>query len=223
MTELSRAQLQAWEGSLQLGDATLVDTRAGCARLRGRLRHALSCLREALESTRRLADLNVRTRAELRLEQDRLAALITRIPAAYLLTSEDGTIQQANPAACLALGVSARALVGRNVLIFLDDRDMWRQLLTQTLAPGGGVQRVARVRPRERLQVAMTVDLCRVDMADGPAVQWLLTNPPPHVFPARNRARRTHPEPTQTTLHNSRGLRIANPPAFDGSCPHDDL
>jgi PAS domain S-box-containing protein len=177
VTELSRAQLQAWDTSLQMGTTTRDDPRAGTARLRGRLRNALACLREAVEAARRLADAVAALRVEVQIERDRRSSLMDRVPVPCLLTSPDGTIQEVNPAACAALGVSARALVGRDALIFFDDRDAWRQLLAQTAVSRVGSQRHGRMRPRERLQVTVTADLSYVHTLSGDAIQWILTRP----------------------------------------------
>jgi PAS domain S-box-containing protein len=179
VTELSRAQLQAWHSSCQLASTAIGDPRASPARLRGRLRNALGCLRESIEAARRLADLVSGLRRDITTERDRFSGLIAQLPLPYLVTSADGTIQQVNPAACAVLDVSARALIGRNLLIFLDDREGWRQLLAQTAASRVDNERPGRLRPRERLRVPVTATVSCVDTVNGPAIQWFL-----NVMPA---------------------------------------
>lgn len=201
MTELSRAQLQAWDKSLQIGTTTRDDPRASGARLRGRLRNALASLRESVESARRLADVVAGLRAELRAEQDRVSALIARVPVPYLLTAPDGTILQVNAAACTAFGMSGRALVGRNALVFFDERGAWGQLLADTVVSRSDGQRLGRLRPRERLPVPVTVDVSFVDTPCGPAIQWLLSGlrqrTHPDTAPAMKRPHRGAPNPAE--------------------------
>ena len=175
MTELNRAQLQAWECSLELASGALDEPSSGPGRLRGRLRSTVSALRESVESIRRLVDTLTAARREITAQKERLSAVIEHLPIPYLLTREDGTILDCNAAASTALNVSARALVGRNVLLFLDDRDGWRLCLAGVAAARVAAGRNGNLRPRERLQETITAHLSIAAMADSTSIQWFLT------------------------------------------------
>jgi len=175
MTELNRAQLQAWETSLGMAATALDYDGAGPARLRGRLRNTMSALRESVETVRRLCETVVALRRELLAEEGRAAGIVDPLPIPYLVTSADGAILRVNQAAAAAVNVSARALVGRNILVFLDERETWMQVLAEVTVSGIGTRRAGKLRPRERLQAAVVANLSVCDAPEGPAVQWFLT------------------------------------------------
>ena len=179
MTELNRAQLQAWESAIGMASNALDHEGAGTARLRGRLRNTMSALRESVETARRLVEAVAGLRLDLHTEKERLAGVVDHLPTPYLLTSPGGTIQGINRAAATAVNVSSRALVGRNLLLFLDDRDGWMQVLAQVAASRLATRRAGKLRPRGRLQVPVVANLSVSDTPDGPAIQWFLTDPLP--------------------------------------------
>jgi len=179
MTELNRAQLLAWESSLQMASSALAYDGAGPARLRGRLRNTAAALRESVELVRRLVAALAGTRRQLSDEQERLSRIVEHLPIPYLLTTVDGTIVGINAAASAALNVSARALPGRNLLVFLDDRESWLHLLTQVTVSRVAAQRAGKLRPRERLQESVMAYLSATQSAGGPAVQWFVTGGAP--------------------------------------------
>lgn len=184
MMELNRAQLQAWESSLQLAANALNDERAGFVRLRGRLRNTVSAFRESIESVRRISAALATTQRELANEKARLSAVTDHLPIPYLLTTLDGTILTLNAAASAALNVSARALVGRNVLVFLDDRERWMTLLTEVAMTQAAVRHQGNLRPRERLQESIVASLSLSSTLDHLAIQWFLTGgPADHTLP----------------------------------------
>lgn len=175
MAELNRAQLQAWESSLHQASSALEFEGAGPARLRGRLRNMMSALRESLETVRRLLGTVAAQRQQLAAEEKRFTGIMDHLPIPYLLTTADGTVLRINNAASRALNISCRAVVGRNLLVFLDDREGWMQALSQVIASGAVMRRAGRLRPRERLQTAVDANLSVADTPAGPAIQWFLT------------------------------------------------
>lgn len=187
MTELNRAQLQAWESSLQQATGALDYEGAGLARLRGRLRNTVSALRESVESVRRLVTALASARRQLAEEHDRLAGVTDQLPIPYLVTTQDGTILRLNPAASTALNVSARALVGRNLLVFFDDREAWFGLLTQITVSAIPVERAAKLRPRERLQESVMVYVSGARSGEVSVIQWFVTGNAPDTTAPRLR------------------------------------
>lgn len=178
MAELNRAQLLAWESSLQMAAAALEDPRGGTARFQARLRGTMSALRETVESLKRMAaarELANRQATEARI---RLEGVVEQMPIPYLLTTSDGTVLAANTAAGAALNLSPRVLVGRNLLIFFDEREAWLEALATTAASGQSMRRAGNVRPRERVQEQILATLSAVVTAEGPAIHWFLTGGP---------------------------------------------
>lgn len=200
MTELNRAQLQAWEASLQMASSALDDTRAGPARLRGRLRNTIASLRASVEAVLRLVEVIAGLRREVLAEQQRVAAVIEQLPIPYLLTAADGTILRVNHAATMAVNVSARWLVGRNLLVFFDDRDAWLQMLEEMTVSRVATRRAGRLRPRERLQTSIVANLSVADTCEGPAIQWFLSSPP-------------HDTPRARVFTERPGATLSTPPS----------
>ena len=170
--------MQAWETSLQMASRALDEPSVGPARLRDRLRLTASALRESVESVRRLVATVAGLRGQLLADQERTAQMVARLPVPYLETTADGTILSANQAAGDALNLSVRGLAGRNLLLFLSEREEWMEFLTHTVASDTVARRVAKLRPRERLQTSVLAHLCAVQGTDGPAILWFLTIPP---------------------------------------------
>jgi PAS domain-containing protein len=175
MTELNRAQLCAWESSLQLACDALEDPRVGTARLQARLRGAMLGLREAVEALKRMAEARDLAQRRHAATWNHLECLVENLPVPYLLTTVVGEILAANPAAGVALNVASRVLVGRNLLVFLDDRESWLTALGEAAASGSPLRRVCSVRPRERVQQRVVASISAVALASGHAVQWFLT------------------------------------------------
>ena len=73
------------------------------------------------------------------------------MPAACVLTDQGGSILKANRAAGALLNVAPAHLKGRPLLVFAEDRETFRALLTE-IGRNGSTQLRARVmlRPRER-------------------------------------------------------------------------
>lgn len=171
----NRAQLCAWESSLQMAHDALEDPRGGTARFQTRLRATMLGLREAIEALKRMGDereVALRQATEARAQ---FAHVSEHLPIPFLMTTADGTVLAANQAAGVALNVSARALVGRNLLMFFEDRDEWMSTMATTRASGVPACREGNIRPRERLQQRVLASLSAATSPDGPAIQWFLT------------------------------------------------
>src|SRR5215216_5714823 len=91
---------------------------------------ALEQLQAAEEKLRQQPERWQDIRAELEMEAQRYQDLFDHAPAAYLVTSLDGTIRQANVAAATLLESSARALVGRALSFFVPEgqRRLFRKM-----------------------------------------------------------------------------------------------
>jgi len=104
------------------------------------LAHALEELQAADRALHQQREESLNKQAELKLESQRYKDLFDHAPAGYVVTSVDGAIRQANPAALALLETSDRAIVGRPLAVFVPDgqrrafRDKIEQLL-QAAAP----------------------------------------------------------------------------------------
>lgn len=175
MPALNRAQLCAWESSLQMANDALDDPRGGTARFQARLRSTISALREAIEGLKRMeseSEMALRQAREARMQ---LAHVTEHLPIPFLVTTDDGTVLAANRAAGVALNVSSRALLGRNLMVFFDDREAWLSIMTAMRASGVPACREGNIRPRERVQQRVLASLSAATSPDGPAIQWFLT------------------------------------------------
>jgi PAS domain S-box-containing protein len=102
------------------------------------LAHALEELQAADRALHQQREESLNKQAELKLESQRYKDLFDHAPAGYVVTSVDGAIRQANPAALALLETSDRAIVGRPLAVFVPDgqrrafRDKIEQLLQAT-------------------------------------------------------------------------------------------
>jgi PAS domain-containing protein len=174
MSVFNRAQRLAWESSVQAAAAALDDPRERTARLRVRLRSAAAGLHECLTALSRAAPRSPRLRRRASRSDARLIDLVQTLPIPYLLTRRDGTILGANDSAATALNVAERALVGRNLLVFLDDRPRWMALLAGMDGTGPTVC-VGNCKPRERVQIPVRATLSLDTGSNEARVQWILT------------------------------------------------
>jgi PAS domain-containing protein len=110
------------------------------------------------------------------LQTQRLAEVIAHLPIAYLLTTPDAIIQQANPAAAAMLNLSARALLGRNLLLFVDERVEWMRMIGTVRADGSSLRHLAMIHPRERMAQRMEA-IVTPSAGPEPALHWMLTKP----------------------------------------------
>lgn len=199
MAELNRAQLCNWESTLQSAWDALEDPRGGTARFQARLRGTMIGLREAVEALKRVAlaeEVGRRQQAEIRCHLERL---VEHLPIPYLLTTVDGGILAANDAAGVALNVASRMLVGRNLLVFMDDRESWLQALAETAASGSPFRRACNVRPRERIQQSVLASVSTVVIGSNATIQWFLVAGAAEMLPDTGMTRasgRRHARPS---------------------------
>ena len=189
MAELNRAQLRAWESSLEMASDALDNPGGGAARFQTRLRSTMLALREAIEALKRVAndrEVAQRDATEARMQ---LAQVTEQLPVPFLVTTIDGIVVTANRAAALALNVSARALVGRNLMMFFDDREAWLSIMAATRASGVPASREGNIRPRERVQERVLASISAATSLGGPALQWFLTAAHAEMVPAAGMAR----------------------------------
>src|SRR5215210_6269546 len=85
------------------------------------LAHALEELQAADQALHQQRDEWLNKQAELELENRRYKDLFEHAPAGYIVTSIDGAIRQANPAALALLETSDRAIVGRSLGVFVPE------------------------------------------------------------------------------------------------------
>ena len=100
------------------------------------LAHALEELQAADYALQQQRNEWLDKQAELEQECQRYKDLFDHAPAGYLVTSIDGAIRQANPAALALLDTSDRAIVGRSLAFFVPDgqRRTFREKLAALLA-----------------------------------------------------------------------------------------
>jgi PAS domain S-box-containing protein len=212
ITELSNIQLLNWRSSIESAQQALDREHASVAALRGRLTEVTSSLEQCLGSAQRLAGMVVNLRRTVSAEHRRWTALIEHLPTPFVLTTRGGIIIALNRVAARALNVSARALVGRSLLLFLDDRESWMQLLTQAAAQSEGTTRSATLRPRERLVIPITVQLSSAETEEGSGFQWFWTEQRAEVRLGTDQVR-----PSQCVAGDPRGQASPGSPRVDSS------
>lgn len=142
MTQLNRIHLEAWESTLRAAIESESDPDASSGRLRTRLRSTSAALRDAIHALRRTAAGHETAQQAENVQTQRLAELLLHLPIAYLRTTTDAFILQANPAAAM-LNLSARALLGRNLLLFVDERVEWMRMIGTVRGDGSSLRHVA--------------------------------------------------------------------------------
>lgn len=180
MPQSKRAQIRAWTSATEMAEQALTHACPGTARLRGRLESTAFSLHEAIHTVRRMEDELETVRAELRRLLQWTLDFIDRLPMPYVMTASNGRILEATTAAADALNLSRRGLIGRNLLLFLDDRLVWFDLLSSVIRSGQAVRRHAMLRPRERLARAVTVTVCLSSerTIGDVALLWFIAGPP---------------------------------------------
>jgi PAS domain S-box-containing protein len=124
------------------------------------LEFAIQQLRAAQEELEARRGELVALRGELEAERRKYWEFFDAAPEAYLVTSPDGEIIEANRAAAELLNISQRFLIGKNFTVFVcTDRVRIHGQAKRLAETGGSADWVFSVRPRERapFQVA-----CRV-------------------------------------------------------------
>ncbi len=115
-----------------------------------KLQTTLEELRVTEEELRTQNEELLATRHELELQRARYQALFELAPDAYLVTTPDGKILEANQAAAELLAVRPRYLPGKPVLVFVpeEDRRDFRDRLNCLSGEGPRVLWEARLQPR---------------------------------------------------------------------------
>ena len=142
------------------------------------LAHALEELQAADQALRRQRDEWLNKQAELELECRRYKDLFEYAPAAYVVTSIDGAIRQANQSALALLDTSDRAIVGRSLAFFVSDgqRRAFREKiagLLQTTAPQEWMISMCSWEGAP-LEVRLTASVLRGTSGRPQALYWLI-------------------------------------------------
>jgi PAS domain S-box-containing protein len=142
------------------------------------LAHALEELQSTDERLRQQREEWLNSRAALEMEIQRYQDLFTHAPAGYLVTSLDGAIRQANPAAAALLQSSERFLVGRALALFVPEgqRRAFRASVAQ-LAQADGVQEweiTLQSWKSAPFDARLTVGVLRGSSGRPIALYWLL-------------------------------------------------
>ena len=117
---------------------------------------ALEELRVATEHLQIAADDLAVSRREATANADRYRELYEGLPMPCIRTTEDGTIDEANPHASRLLNVAAPYLAGKPLLLYLPQRDTYFRLFDQVGTEGVARAR-ALLRPRDRRPVDVHV------------------------------------------------------------------
>jgi PAS domain S-box-containing protein len=142
------------------------------------LAHALEELQAADQALHRQRDEWLNKQAELELECQRYKDLFEHAPAGYLVTSIDGAIRQANPAALALLETSDRAIVGRSLAVFVPDgqRRAFREKIAELLRAAAPQEWVISLCSWEgaSLEARLTVSVLRGASGRPLALYWLI-------------------------------------------------
>lgn len=142
------------------------------------LAHALEELQAADRALHQQREEWLNKQAELELESQRYKDLFEHAPAGYLVTSVDGAIRQANPAALAMLGTSDRAIVGRPLAVFLPEgqRRAFREKITQLLQVTAPQEWLISMCSWEGapLEVRLTASVLRGTSGRPQALYWLM-------------------------------------------------
>jgi PAS domain S-box-containing protein len=142
------------------------------------LAHALEELQAADQALHQQRDEWLNKQAELELECQRHKDLFEHAPAGYLVTSIDGTIRQANPAALALLETSDRAIVGRSLVVFVPEgqRRAFREKIADLLQAAAPQEWVISMCSWEGapLEARLTASVLRGASGRPLALYWLI-------------------------------------------------
>jgi PAS domain S-box-containing protein len=146
------------------------------------LLQALSELEQALEELRIAQQHLIEQRDEIEalhsaLEQERQKyyRFFDDAPDAYLVTSPQAHIIEANRAAAELLNISQRFLVGKNLSVFIcSDRNRMLTQAQQLAESGGAADWVFSLRPRERAPFRVAVRAIVADDTPERSLRWML-------------------------------------------------
>jgi len=143
-----------------------------------KLRTALDELHTAQEELSEQNEELARARQAVEVERQRYQELFDFAPDGYLITTTDGTIQEANRAAAALLQVSQRFLIGKQLLVFVPqaERKAFRASLGQFLHTGKSEEWEVRLQPRggALFDAALAVAAVRDATDSVVGLRWLL-------------------------------------------------
>jgi PAS domain S-box-containing protein len=113
-------------------------------------------------------------RARIRTEASVWKRLFDTMPSAFLLTDCSGVILDANPGASALLNVSGRHIKGRQLLVYTDNRNEFRELLQRLIVADGPVETSLKLRPRERRPIDVEVIVTPASPNHSAAWLWCL-------------------------------------------------
>lgn len=141
---------------------------------------------------------HARLQAEARQAEGNWQYLFDRLPLAALITDTGGTIVSANRAAALLLNMSAKHLIGKPVLHFVDSRQKLASTLHALAAGVTRVEEILTVRPKERATREVTIVIVPESSEQADHFLWFL----PQGFPSA-RARSVEAAPDRARQHLS--------------------
>jgi PAS domain S-box-containing protein len=142
------------------------------------LQTALEILETADRELRRKGEALQQAIDQAEIERRRYVEVFASIPEGYLVTSIEGTIRQANPAAGALLGIAEKFLVGRSLALFIPDgaRRAFRTRLHELYAAEQPQRLRLRVQPSEGapFDANLTVGVVRGTTGRPLALHWLV-------------------------------------------------
>jgi len=165
--------LDAWKGRLRAAQAVL-DMPPGKVSdrvVRKTLASVVDTLRTSIDRLETSARELTSLRASAKALERQSELLLRSLPTPSITTSRAGDIVAINPKAASLLNTSARHLIGKSLLLFLEDRDAGFAILRELREPEATVRRPITLRPRERARRHV---LSCVTCLDEDTVQWFL-------------------------------------------------
>lgn len=142
------------------------------------LETAMEELRAAEDELHQQHEEWLNSRGTLELERKRYEELFTQAPAGYLVTSLEGTIRQANPAAAKLLQTNERLLIGRSLSLFVPEgqRRPFRAQITELRETDEPQEWELLIEPWQGtpFHVGVIVRLVRGLMGHPVALHWLM-------------------------------------------------
>lgn len=124
----------------------------------------------------------LRLQQQLSAERDRYRELFDLVPNAYLLTSSDGTIREANRSAASFLNVAQRFLIGKPISLFIaaEQRAMFRQQISQLEHSERSQDWELPIQPREGSRFMATTTVSAVTNSQGElcCLRWMMRRLP---------------------------------------------
>jgi len=115
-------------------------------------------LRTATEQLQAAMDEVVLARKHASTFEERYHELHEGLPLPCILTNETGCVDEANGLAADLLNVAQRYLIGKPLLLFLPERDVYFQMIETAKAKGSCAGRLT-LRPREQKPRQVSVDV----------------------------------------------------------------